>query len=329
MHSVIPTTMAQVEKKQGEIEDLIQGLPKQKCWSQMDLRYYRGTWYPIPVLRSLIFNETNFKAKDTDIILASVPKSGSTWMSALLYSIVNRNNHSVQHTPLLTSNPKDLVPHLELDGQHLDIENMPTPRMFSTHVNYDCLAKSILSSRCKIVYMCRNPLDCFISFWHFASQNQFTGNQPLPVGEAFECVLKGTETFGPFWNHTLSYWNASSKDDEKIFFIKYEELRKHTVSSLKKLADFLGFSFSEEEEKNGVIEEIIELCSLEKLKSLEINKTGERKNALRVKNSTFFRKGEVGDWVNYLTPAMAQRLEKLMEEKFHGSGLSFEFTAAP
>ena len=36
------------------------------------------------------------------------------------------------------------------------------------------------------------------------------------------------------------------------------------------------------------------------------------------------RKGEVGDWANNLTPSMAERLSKVMEEKLAGSGLVFK-----
>uniref|UniRef100_A0A0D9WVG5 Sulfotransferase n=1 Tax=Leersia perrieri TaxID=77586 RepID=A0A0D9WVG5_9ORYZ len=36
-----------------------------------------------------------------------------------------------------------------------------------------------------------------------------------------------------------------------------------------------------------------------------------------------FRRGEAGDCVNHMTPDMARRLDAIMEEKLHGSGLSF------
>lgn len=44
-------------------------------------------------------------------------------------------------------------------------------------------------------------------------------------------------------------------------------------------------------------------------------------------NRLFFRKGEVGDWRNYLTPEMAERLRTVTEEKFGAIGLSFEYCA--
>ncbi|KAL7209665.1 hypothetical protein ACSBR1_031259 [Camellia fascicularis] len=85
----------------------------------------------------------------------------------------------------------------------------------------------------------------------------------------------------------------------------------------------MGFPFSMEEDRQGVIEEILKLCSFDNLKNLEVNKT--RKNDVGHPNSAYLRKGEVGDWANYLTPSMAERMNKLMEEKFSDIGLNFKF----
>ncbi|KAL6126106.1 hypothetical protein ACLB2K_074157 [Fragaria x ananassa] len=59
------------------------------------------------------------------------------------------------------------------------------------------------------------------------------------------------------------------------------------------------------------------------MKELEINKTG--KFVWNIENKDLFRKAEVGDWVNYFTPEMEERMSKLIEEKFGGSGLTFKW----
>jgi hypothetical protein len=40
-----------------------------------------------------------------------------------------------------------------------------------------------------------------------------------------------------------------------------------------------------------------------------------------VPNSSFFRQGVVGDWVNHLSPEMARRIDAITADKFRGSGL--------
>ncbi|KAG8381912.1 hypothetical protein BUALT_Bualt05G0022100 [Buddleja alternifolia] len=132
---------------------------------------------------------------------------------------------------------------------------------------------------------------------------------------------KGFYHFGPFWDHMLGYWKAHLPNSQKVLFLKYEDPKEDITFNIKNIAEFIGFPFSSEEEKLGKIEEISRLCSFESLSNLDVNKP--RNFIGRAKTSSFFRKGEVGDWKNYLTPVMAERMKKLMESKLEGSGLVF------
>ncbi|WZZ13601.1 hypothetical protein YC2023_106690 [Brassica napus] len=78
-----------------------------------------------------------------------------------------------------------------------------------------------------------------------------------------------------------------------------------------------------EEDKEGIVDKVVNLCSFDTLKNLESNQ-GEKNMEIRPSsfaNSAFFRKGEIGDWQNYLIPEMAARIDGLMVEKLKGSGL--------
>ena len=66
---------------------------------------------------------------------------------------------------------------------------------------------------------------------------------------------------------------------------------------------------------------IVELYSLDKLKSMEVNKGGS--TLLNIKNESFFRKGVTGDWRNHMTPEMAQRLDNIVGDALRGSGFTF------
>ena len=52
---------------------------------------------------------------DYDVILASAPKSGTNWMRALAFSIINRARHSLKNSPLNPSSPHDVFPCIEFD----------------------------------------------------------------------------------------------------------------------------------------------------------------------------------------------------------------------
>ncbi|KAI3470188.1 hypothetical protein Pfo_026851 [Paulownia fortunei] len=280
-----------------EVQELLQTLEQQTNWDGRRLAKYDGLWCPVRFFRPILSTQKYFKAKDSDIILATIPKSGTTWLKALTFSIVNRSVYTIDQSPLLTNLPHTLVPFLEFnvywDQENPDLQHLSSPRIFSTHMPFKILPDSIREYEL-----------------------------PLEIDEAFDMFCQGIHPFGPFWDNMLGYWDAHLKNPQKVLFLKYEDLKEDITFHVKKIAEFLGYPFSLEEEKQRLIEEISRLCSFENLKNLEVNKTGCIEGV--VKHSAFFRKGQVGDWINYLTPAMAERIEKVMESKFQGSGLMFK-----
>ncbi|KAK4398357.1 Cytosolic sulfotransferase 15 [Sesamum angolense] len=210
------TTYAEADRPKNDREELLQTLPRQKNWDGRMLCQHQHSWFPVKYLRGILSAKNNFKAHETDIILATMPKAGTTWLKALIFSIVNRHlyNSSLSESPLLSSNSDDLVPFLELDiyrvDENPDLESIPFPRILATHVPFRVLPNSIKESGCKIIYMCRNPLDQFVSHRHFLLQNRLEPEEePLSVDEAFEMYCNGVHPFGPFWDHMLGFWNAS------------------------------------------------------------------------------------------------------------------------
>ncbi|KAG2277591.1 hypothetical protein Bca52824_060146 [Brassica carinata] len=97
-------------------------------------------------------------------------------------------------------------------------------------------------------------------------------------------------------------------------------MKSEPRDQIKRLADFLGCPFTKQEEDSGSVDKILDLCSLRNLSSLEVNKTGTINN---VEHKFFFRKGEVGDSKNYLTPEMENEIDMITQEKLHGCGLKF------
>lgn len=308
-------------------EDQIESLPKGKHPDGTFLSFYHGFWCPTKTVNPFIAFQQHFVPHESDIIIASFPKSGTTWLKALAFTIVKRDRYMIADHPLLKTNPHYLVLSLE---QHFyraitpqpELGGLPRPRVLSTHVPYAALPSSIKDSNCKILYICRNPIDQFISYYLFEAKLGYKNNSSVSIEEIFEKYCQGTSQFGPFWNHILGYYKASLEFPDKILFLKYEDLKADTINHIKLLAKFLGFPFSDEEEKDGVVGEVLKLCSFEHLKNLEINKSG--KHATGHDNSDFFRKGKVGDGSNYLTPSQVDTLQKIIQEKFRGSGLEFQ-----
>uniref|UniRef100_A0ACD5XXH1 Uncharacterized protein n=1 Tax=Avena sativa TaxID=4498 RepID=A0ACD5XXH1_AVESA len=224
--------------------------------------------------------------------------------------------------PLRRLNPHDCVPLLDrlfAVGREAVLEVLPSPRLMCTHMPLSVLPPSITSSSdCKIIYICRDQKDRVASMWHF----QKRAGADMSIQEMFETVCDGTSFGGPVWDHILGYWRASATEPHRVLFLTYEQVLQDPVGNVRKLAQFLGRPFSAGEEDDGIVARIVELCSLENLRNLEANKKGSQGVFLKFAHDSYFRKGVVGDWVNHLTPEMAGRLDAIVEEKFHGSGLT-------
>ncbi|THG22711.1 cytosolic sulfotransferase 15-like [Camellia sinensis] len=94
-------------------KELLKTLPKVRLPNGRDMFLYKGYWYPCMFIHDILSFQQHFKAQNFEIILASLPKAGTTWLKALTFAIANRNNYSFSENPLLTTNPHDLVPFLD------------------------------------------------------------------------------------------------------------------------------------------------------------------------------------------------------------------------
>ncbi|KAG2245917.1 hypothetical protein Bca52824_085545 [Brassica carinata] len=278
---------------------------------------------PLQLPRILVLSQ-HTPTRDSDIILASLPKSGTTWLKALAFAVVHRNKYApnLESHPLLSDNPHNLVRFLELDlyvkNQCPGLEELPSPRIFATHMPFQTLHESLRDSPCKVVYVCRDIKDVLVSRWHFRSK--LVSNYSLE--DIIDEYIKGVCFFGPFQEQVLSYWKESLVNSNPVLFMRYEEMIENPDAQVIRLADFLGCSFSEEEKQSGMVEKILELCSFGNLSNLETNKTGT--SVCGVAPHAFFRKGGVGDWKNHLTDDMARKLDEMVKKKLEGSGLKFE-----
>ncbi|XP_062109635.1 cytosolic sulfotransferase 12-like [Humulus lupulus] len=319
-----------------EFKNMVLSLPREKGWLASYLHLYQGFWHSTRQIQGVLSIQKHFKSLDNDILLVTTPKSGTTWLKAIIFSLVNRSvfPDTKHNHPLLTTNPHTLVPILELSlympskSKHVipDLSSIfkasvDSPRFLSTHLPYVSLPDSVKNSPCKLVYLCRNPKDVFVSLWHFTNRLKPESCAQNTIEESFEKFCEGVSSYGPVWDHSLGYWKVSSERPEKVLFLNYDDMRKEPFSHVKKLAEFLGFPFSTEEENNGDVTRILELCTFDNLSNLEVNRTGKLSSG--EENKAFFRRGEVGDWVNYLTPEMTKKIDSIVEQKLHGSGLKF------
>ncbi|XP_071687404.1 cytosolic sulfotransferase 13-like [Rutidosis leptorrhynchoides] len=302
-------------------KDKLTTFPIEKGCVFGSLYMYQGFWYlsqhKLSIETLFALHET-FIARPNDVYVATLPKSGTTWLKAIVFSTVNRSRYKyncLATHPLRVSNPHKCCPFIETEFY----ESAPTyndthsPRIFGTHTPYTSLPRSIIDSGCRIIYMCRNPKDVLVSLFHFSDKVREQSGDLMKINDAFELFSKGVMPYGPYWDHVKEYNSASLERPTKVLFLTYENMKKDTANGVKRIAEFLGYPFTDEEVDQGSIEEIVKLCSFESLKEVD-----QKGNYHGVPNGSYFREGKVGDWTNHLTNEMCMILDQITKEKFNG-----------
>ncbi|CAL5416724.1 unnamed protein product [Camellia sinensis] len=222
-HPLFPPKYLQEDDLTQECKELLSSLPREKGWVVSHLYQYQGFWYSSRELQGVIACQQHFQAQDTDILLITTPKSGTTWLKAFLFAIKNWTHYpDTNRHPLLVNNPHDLVPFLELklyvDKQVPDLTSFTSPRLFATHLPFSFLPESMTCSASKLVYLCKNPMDTFASLYHFANKLRPLSLGPNIIEDVFDMFCRGVCLRRPFWDHVLGYWKESLEKPQKVLF---------------------------------------------------------------------------------------------------------------
>ncbi|KAK5841580.1 hypothetical protein PVK06_003901 [Gossypium arboreum] len=194
----------------ASFKEIISTLPRRKGWTDYDIFLYQGFWCDTFFIEGVMRAQQSFRSQPSDIVICSAPKTGTTWLKSLTFAIVTRSTFDDSTNPLLSNLSHDCVPFLEVDLAQSSSNRDPKNPLLATHVPYSSLPRSIIDSSCKIVYICRDPKDSFVSNYLFfvrilASKDMM----PLALEEAFELYCQGVSPYGPYWDHVLGFLKAS------------------------------------------------------------------------------------------------------------------------
>ncbi|MCE0480885.1 hypothetical protein HAX54_038112 [Datura stramonium] len=75
-----------------DMDKFIEQLPKALFWGKEELCKWEGFWFsPNVLMKPAMMFQATFKADPDDVLLASSMKTGSTWLKALCFSIMQGN----------------------------------------------------------------------------------------------------------------------------------------------------------------------------------------------------------------------------------------------
>ncbi|KAG8197661.1 hypothetical protein JTE90_001590 [Oedothorax gibbosus] len=255
-----------------------------------------------------LIGSLDYVPHDGDIVIASYPKTGTTWLQYIVHQITSRG----QKPPSMEVMTYRIIPLVDMAGVEV-IESLTEPRIYKHHLPYSATRRN---PNCKYLYIHRNPEDVMVSYYHFM-QNLM--EQELDFDEFFEGFMTGHIGYGRYFEHVLSYM-----DVENVLRISYKNLRSNRKDEVLRIAKFIGQSHFEDIVNDGsVLERILEHTSFDYMKknisfTHPMPKITENSTVLKdldkVKTVDFFRKGEVGEGKKALTSNQLKRMSELMKQ---------------
>ncbi|XP_075035102.1 sulfotransferase 1C4-like isoform X2 [Mixophyes fleayi] len=200
---------------------------------------------PLPESTLEIWDQIyNFQAREDDILIATYPKAGTTWVQEIVdLMLLEGDVEKSMRAPCFVK-----VPFIDLNAKPmksgLDLANdMESPRLLKTHLPIQLLPPSFLDKKVKVVYVARNAKDCMVSYFYFQMMNKGLPD-PGTWNEYFSTFLAGDVPWGSWFDHVIGWWKA--KDSHQILYMFYEDLIEDPKREHRKLLKFLGKDLSDE-----------------------------------------------------------------------------------
>ncbi|XP_020777978.1 cytosolic sulfotransferase 2-like isoform X2 [Boleophthalmus pectinirostris] len=263
-------------------------------------------------------NVQSFKARPDDILIATYPKAGTTWVSFIIDLLYFGQTCPERQTtvPLIQR-----VPFLEIalpsqpSGKEMADKIGTSPRLIKSHLPVQFVPKSFWENNCRIVYVARNAKDSAVSYYHFTRMN-YVQPDPGDWGTYLNSFMNGKVVFGSWYDHVNNWWKRK-QTYPKIHYMFYEDLIEDASREILRLSDFLGLSPSAEELDK--IKATTMFDSMKHNKMINYFTSG----MMDQKVSPFLRKGKVGDWKNHFTVAQNEEFDEDYKQKMKDSALVF------
>ncbi|XP_063791390.1 sulfotransferase 1C4-like [Pseudophryne corroboree] len=296
--------------------ELMSKLSEIKTYSRLKVGQVDGI--PLPEPTCEIWDKIyNFQAREDDVVIATFPKAGTTWMQEIVDLILQEGDveksmraPNFVKVPFIDFYMKPMPPGVD------DANAMKSPRLLKTHFPIQLMPPSFWDKDVKVIYVARNAKDCMVSYFHFQRMNQC---MPYPGtwDEYFSAFLAGDVCWGSWCDHVIGWWKA--KDRHRVLYVFYEDLVEDPTREIRKIMKFLGKDLSDE-----VLEKIRHHTSFQAMKKNPVtNFSALPKAILDQSISPFLRKGEVGDWKNHFSVSQNIVFDEEYKKKMEGSGLSF------
>lgn len=263
-----------------------------------------------------------------NIFLASYPKSGNTWMRAIISNLYNFdkdfNLKTLKSIPLLSIKKNfdefenkiysdnnvlhfDWVSKNIIDCQKILNKKSNHLNIFKTHsARHKKFTNETVNAG--FIYIIRDPRDVVVSLKNFIGISLDEAINQVVFNRKLMSKMHGAQELVSTWELNVQSWLNYNSVPRLI--IKYEDLKQHTKVVIIKIMEFLNkihrlnINLSDQD-----IDTIIENTSFGNLKKLE-DKNGFKEAS---KHSKFFRSGNLNQWKDILSNTQVQIIDNNLQ----------------
>ncbi|CAF0908562.1 unnamed protein product [Rotaria sordida] len=266
----------------------------------------------------IVRSALNYKARSDDIFLVVYPKSGTTWMQVILYTLMNDGEAFDNNIAEYFAR----TPFLELLGGR-GMQNMHRPCVIKTHLPFNRVP---YHENAKYICVVRNPKDVCVSYYYFLLK--FIDSEPKQTlfDAFFEAFINGNVYFGDYFEHLRSVWQH--KDDTNVFLTSYEEMKHDLPGVIRRVAHFMNIELSD-----SLLERTVTYSSFNYMKerfhkaystqarvalaneALDAPSPIDKTHLQMCDNCIVVREGVAGNWSSTMSEEQSQRLDKIFAEK--------------
>jgi aryl sulfotransferase len=257
-----------------------------------------------------------FRFRNGDIVIATWPKSGTTWLQQIVGQLVFDGAEDV---PIFS-----LAPWVEYRKEPIGtitglLEAQAHRRFVKTHLPADALS---LSSLAKYVFVGRDGRDAVWS-WHnhhrrltqrsLDELNDIPGRVGPPLGPAANDVRRCFHDWldgdgfplWPFWSQVQSWWDI--RHHENVMLVHFERLKLNLLDEIRRIAAFLEIDVGA-----SSWQRIVEHCTFDYMSAHATHLLPE--TTFRGDARRFLNEGTNGRWRDALSRNDVRKYERVAAE---------------
>ena len=203
---------------------------------------------------SRIWND--FQFRQDDIIIATFPKSGTTWMQQIVSQLIFNGQGTISIkfvSPWLDFRFNEDI--FGTDETVLQILEKQTHRRFiKTHLPFEAL---VFSTKAKYLFVARDGRDVACSIYnHLVNVTIESPDKPKSIEESFQTRILSAS----FFAHIRSWWIRRHLPN--VLLVHFSQLKKDLATTIKRVAEFLDIEIDPSH-----WDAILEHCSFDYMKN--------------------------------------------------------------